>query len=81
MEAGHYDSMVYLRLWKGDLTGALQLATEKGQLTDHLLSLAPMGKRSVFPYGCGFCSHRVTEVLALKLETFPVLVLVPVSVP
>ncbi|KAK3524646.1 hypothetical protein QTP70_033871 [Hemibagrus guttatus] len=42
LEAGHYDSMMYLRLWKGDVTGALQLATEKGQLTDHLLSLAPM---------------------------------------
>ncbi|KAF4077608.1 hypothetical protein AMELA_G00210050 [Ameiurus melas] len=41
VEAGHYDSMMYLRLWKGDLIGALQLATEKGQLTDHLLSLAP----------------------------------------
>ncbi|KAF5892297.1 gem-associated protein 5 isoform X2 [Clarias magur] len=42
VEAGHYESMTYLRLWKGDLTGALQLATEKGQLNDHLLSLAPM---------------------------------------
>ncbi|XP_066501896.1 gem-associated protein 5 [Hoplias malabaricus] len=42
VEAGHYDSVVYLRLWKGDLTGALHVATEKGELTDHLLSLAPM---------------------------------------
>uniref|UniRef100_UPI0037E7425A gem-associated protein 5 n=1 Tax=Semicossyphus pulcher TaxID=241346 RepID=UPI0037E7425A len=42
VEAGHYDSVVYLRLWSGDLEGALQLATEKGELTDHLLSIAPM---------------------------------------
>ncbi|KAM9450672.1 gem-associated protein 5 [Clarias gariepinus] len=42
VEAGHYESMMYLRLWKGDLPGALQLATEKGQLNDHLVSLAPM---------------------------------------
>ncbi|XP_047462986.1 gem-associated protein 5 [Mugil cephalus] len=42
IEAGHFDSVVYLRLWSGDLEGALQLATEKGELNDHLLSIAPM---------------------------------------
>ncbi|XP_041807996.1 gem-associated protein 5 isoform X2 [Chelmon rostratus] len=42
VEAGHYDSVVYLRLWSGDLEGALQLATERGELNDHLLSIAPM---------------------------------------
>ncbi|XP_072230388.1 gem-associated protein 5 [Leuresthes tenuis] len=42
VEAGHYDSVVYLRLWSGDLDGALQLATERGELNDHLLSIAPM---------------------------------------
>ncbi|XP_012728852.2 gem-associated protein 5 isoform X1 [Fundulus heteroclitus] len=42
VEAGHYDSVVYLRLWSGDLQGALQLATERGELNDHLLSIAPM---------------------------------------
>ncbi|XP_016533741.1 gem-associated protein 5 isoform X2 [Poecilia formosa] len=42
VEAGHYDSVVYLRLWSGDLQGALQLATERGELSDHLLSIAPM---------------------------------------
>uniref|UniRef100_A0A1A7Y5I9 Gem (Nuclear organelle) associated protein 5 n=1 Tax=Iconisemion striatum TaxID=60296 RepID=A0A1A7Y5I9_9TELE len=41
IEAGHYDSVVYLRLWTGDLEGALQLATERGELNDHLLSVAP----------------------------------------
>lgn len=44
VEAGHFESVVYLRLWSGDLQGALQLATEKGELNDHLLSIAPMGK-------------------------------------
>lgn len=43
IEAGHYDSVTYLRLWSGDLQGALQLATERGELNDHLLSIAPMG--------------------------------------
>ncbi|XP_068456431.1 gem-associated protein 5 [Clinocottus analis] len=42
VEAGHFDSVVYLRLWTGDLEGALQLAAEKGELSDHLLSIAPM---------------------------------------
>lgn len=51
MEAGHYDSIVYLRLWSGDLEGALQLATEKGELNDHLLSVAPMGKTSYLYFG------------------------------
>ncbi|KAI4880888.1 hypothetical protein NFI96_029768 [Prochilodus magdalenae] len=48
VEAGHYDSMMYLRLWKGDLIGALRMATEKGELTDHLLSLAPMAGYQVW---------------------------------
>lgn len=43
LEAGHFDSVTYLRLWSGDLEGALQLATERGELNDHLLSIAPMG--------------------------------------
>ncbi|XP_060746757.1 gem-associated protein 5 isoform X2 [Tachysurus vachellii] len=48
LDAGHYDSVMYLRLWKGDLTGALQLASDKGLLTDHLLSLAPMAGYQVW---------------------------------
>ncbi|XP_076836153.1 gem-associated protein 5 isoform X2 [Brachyhypopomus gauderio] len=48
VEAGHYDSVTYLRLWKGDLIGALHLATEKGELTDHLVSLAPMAGYQVW---------------------------------
>ena len=43
VEAAHFDCVVYLRLWSGDLEGALQLATERGELNDHLLSVAPMG--------------------------------------
>ncbi|KAM9728218.1 gem-associated protein 5-like [Menidia menidia] len=42
VEAGHFESVVYLRLWSGDLQGALELATERGELNDHLLSIAPM---------------------------------------
>ncbi|KAL7844635.1 hypothetical protein SRHO_G00231740 [Serrasalmus rhombeus] len=48
LEAGHYDSVMYLRLWNGDLIGALHMATEKGELTDHLLSLAPMAGYQVW---------------------------------
>lgn len=56
MEAGHVDTAAYVRLWSGDLQGALQLAAEKGELNDHLLSLAPMGNDSfshVPTVGCG----------------------------
>uniref|UniRef100_A0A8C6T8T1 Gem (nuclear organelle) associated protein 5 n=1 Tax=Neogobius melanostomus TaxID=47308 RepID=A0A8C6T8T1_9GOBI len=48
LDAGHFESVVYLRLWSGDLQGALQLATERGELNDHLLSLAPMAGFSVW---------------------------------
>ncbi|XP_072302080.1 gem-associated protein 5 [Eucyclogobius newberryi] len=48
LEAGHFESAVYLRLWSGDLQGALRLATEKAELSDHLLSLAPMAGFSVW---------------------------------
>ncbi|XP_051955361.1 gem-associated protein 5 [Xyrauchen texanus] len=63
VEAGHYDSMVYLRLWKGDLVGALNLAAEKGEITDHLLSLAPMAgyhvwARAVEAYVKQLCLHE-----------------------
>lgn len=36
--------LLKLRLWKGDIAGALQVATGKGDLSDHLLSVARMGK-------------------------------------
>lgn len=48
LDAGHFESVVYLRLWSGDLEGALQLATERGELNDHLLSVAPMAGFSVW---------------------------------
>ncbi|XP_064205769.1 gem-associated protein 5 isoform X2 [Anguilla rostrata] len=47
-DGGHYDSAVYLLLWKGDITGALKMATEKGELSDHLVSIAPMAGYSVW---------------------------------
>ncbi|XP_016326475.1 gem-associated protein 5-like isoform X3 [Sinocyclocheilus anshuiensis] len=63
VEAGHYDSMVYLRLWKGDPIGAINLAAEKGELTDHLLSLAPVAgyqvwARTVEAYVKQLCHHE-----------------------
>ncbi|XP_078121651.1 gem-associated protein 5 [Sander vitreus] len=59
VEAGHFDSVVYLRLWSGDLQGALQLATERGELNDHLLSLAPMAGFEVW--------SRTAEAFARQL--------------
>ena len=43
MEGGHYESMFNLRLWRGQEVEALKLATEKGELNDYLISVAPMG--------------------------------------
>lgn len=63
IEAGHYDSVTYLRLWSGDLQGALQLATEKGELNDHLLSIAPMGA----PAASVFTHLQQSDNAAVKL--------------
>ncbi|XP_077448071.1 gem-associated protein 5 isoform X2 [Stigmatopora argus] len=41
VQSGHMESAFYLRLWSGDLEGALQLAAERGELTDHLVAMAP----------------------------------------
>lgn len=69
IEAGHYDAVTYLRLWGGDLQGALQLATDKGELNDHLLSLAPMGAHGNFAFHTSttfYCSDDA----AVKLASF-----------
>ncbi|KAM4039958.1 LOW QUALITY PROTEIN: gem-associated protein 5 [Anomaloglossus baeobatrachus] len=42
LESGHSELQHQISLWKGDLQGALQLAAERGELTDQLLALAPM---------------------------------------
>ncbi|XP_061104409.1 gem-associated protein 5 isoform X4 [Conger conger] len=47
-EGGHYECAVYLSLWRGDITGALQAATQRGELTDHLVSIAPMAGYGVW---------------------------------
>lgn len=61
MEAGHFESVVYLRLWSGDVEGALQLATEKGELNDHLLSVAPMGTNLFAPRHASRLDRSVTS--------------------
>lgn len=65
MEAGHFDSVVYLRLWSGDLQGALQLATERGELNDHLLSVAPMGKSCGFESACRTLLQGCSQCVAV----------------
>lgn len=40
---GHPELFQQLMLWKGDLRGALQSAAERGELTDQLVAISPMG--------------------------------------
>lgn len=68
MEAGHFDSVVYLRLWSGDLEGALQLATERGELNDHLLSIAPMGT-CVLLAQCCFSDAPLDDMYTVQLSS------------
>lgn len=43
MENGHPELFHQLMLWKGDLKGVLQTAAERGELTDNLVAMAPVG--------------------------------------
>lgn len=47
IENGHPELFQQLMVWKGDLKGALQTAAERGELTDQLVALAPMGRLDV----------------------------------
>ncbi|KAJ7316523.1 hypothetical protein JRQ81_002685 [Phrynocephalus forsythii] len=43
LENGHPELFQQLMLWKGDLKDALQSAAERGELTDQLVAISPMG--------------------------------------
>jgi hypothetical protein len=43
LENGHPELFHQLMLWKGDLKGVLQTAAERGELTDNLVAMAPVG--------------------------------------
>lgn len=43
LENGHPELYHQLMLWKGDLKGVLQTAAERGELTDNLVAMAPVG--------------------------------------
>ncbi|XP_063303907.1 gem-associated protein 5 [Pelobates fuscus] len=48
LESGHPELQHQIMLWKGDLKGTLQLAAERGELTDQLVALAPMAGYKVW---------------------------------
>ncbi|KAM9311522.1 gem-associated protein 5 [Gastrophryne carolinensis] len=48
LERGHPDLQHQIMLWKGDLKGTLQLAAERGELTDQIVALSPMAGYKVW---------------------------------
>ncbi|XP_041441988.1 gem-associated protein 5-like isoform X2 [Xenopus laevis] len=48
LENGHPELQHQIMLWKGDLKGTLQLAAERGELTDQLVALSPMAGYNVW---------------------------------
>ncbi|XP_063784441.1 gem-associated protein 5 isoform X2 [Pseudophryne corroboree] len=48
LENGHPELQHQIMLWKGDLKGTLQLAAERGELTDQLVALSPMAGYKVW---------------------------------
>lgn len=47
-DGGNLDYQLELEIWKGNLSGALQMATNKKQLTDWLVALSPLGGRDIW---------------------------------
>ncbi|XP_071951268.1 gem-associated protein 5-like [Antedon mediterranea] len=48
MESANLESYYCLELWKGNIGGVLKEATEKQQLTDHLVTMSTLGGHDVF---------------------------------
>ncbi|CAH1274597.1 GEMIN5 [Branchiostoma lanceolatum] len=48
LENGHLDHSLQLAIWKGDIVGALQMASQHGQLTDWLVAMAPLAGHDVW---------------------------------
>ncbi|XP_042196042.1 gem-associated protein 5-like [Callorhinchus milii] len=48
LESGHPELHHQLLLWKGDVRGALQVAAQRGELSDSLLAMAPMAGYGVW---------------------------------
>lgn len=47
-EIGNLDYRLQLEIWKGNLAGALEMATASKQLTDWLVALSPLGNSLSF---------------------------------
>lgn len=60
MESGHPELFHQLMLWKGDLKGVLQAAVERGELTDSLVAVAPVGM-------CFFKKYVTSRMSPLKM--------------
>ncbi|KAM4675681.1 gem-associated protein 5 [Discoglossus pictus] len=48
LENGHPELQHQIMLWKGDLKGTIQLAAERGELTDQLVAMSPMAGYKVW---------------------------------
>lgn len=57
LENGHAELFQQLMLWKGDMKGVLQAAAERGELTDQLVAMSPMGMFALAP-------HKLVELAA-----------------
>lgn len=41
------DYFYQLEIWKGNITGALRIAREREELSDWLVAMAPMGRKTI----------------------------------
>nr|XP_006819751.1 PREDICTED: gem-associated protein 5-like [Saccoglossus kowalevskii] len=52
LEQGNIDNFIQLEIWKGNIGRALQVAKDKGQLNDWLVSMAPLGGQNLWIQSC-----------------------------
>nr|KAG5706227.1 hypothetical protein BaRGS_019554 [Batillaria attramentaria] len=60
----NHDNMEYalqMEIWKGNITGAIQLARERGQLSDWIVSLAPLASYEVWLSVCEEYADQLEE--------------------
>ncbi|XP_038652180.1 gem-associated protein 5, partial [Scyliorhinus canicula] len=71
LEAGHPEICYQLMLWKGDVRGALEMATERRELNDTLVAMAPMAGYAVWMKTIeAFCKQLCFQEQYVKAATY-----------
>ena len=71
-ESGNLDYKLQLEIWKGNLGGALEMATKSKQLNDWLVALSPLGNTVFLSYIiCVHSKHNLTISISAQQQQQP----------